>query len=93
MGADTKSNGNTNFWRAALTPQFILTLALILVAMVTAWGTVDQHTRDCSVHHTIAQLDAAYVRRDVHDEQMTAIKERLVRIEAKLDQLQQNKSD
>jgi hypothetical protein len=87
MGADTKANG-TGFWRSALTPQFILTLALILAAMVTAWGTVDQHTRDCSVHHTAAQLDDSYVRRDVHDEQLAAIKERLVRIEAKLDQLQ-----
>lgn len=75
------------FWQSARTPQFLLTIVLIVVGMAVAWATMDQHTRDPNIHQTTACLDKAYVRRDVQDEQLAAIRERLERIERKLDEL------
>ena len=85
MAASGSSNGNGAWWRALVSPPFLLTLALLLVGGAAAWTRVDSHTQDCNVHHTMQQLDDSYVRRDVHDEQIAALRRQVDRIEAKLD--------
>lgn len=85
--ASVNGNGNGAWWRAMLSPPFLLTLILLLVGGAAAWTRVDAHTRDCNVHHSRAELDGTYVGRDLHDEQMAGIEKRLDRIEVKIDRL------
>lgn len=87
MAASGSSNGNGAWWRALVSPPFLLTLALLLVGGAAAWTRVDAHTRDCNVHHTRVELDGTYTQRELHDEQMAGIEKRLDRIEVKIDRL------
>ena len=90
MTSNNTPNGNgngTGFWRQVAAPQMILALAILLFGGVMAWARIDGHTHDCNIHHTTAQLDAAYTRRDVYDERQEAVEARLERIETKIDRL------
>lgn len=72
-----------------LEPRTIITIAVLLVGVVGAAYAVKAHCSDVSVHHTPAELDAAYVRRDVQEVQMDGIERRLAAIEAKLERIEE----
>lgn len=88
MGADMTPNATGNGWiRQWGAPGIIMTLLAIILGMILWYARIDAHAQDANLHHTSAQLDECYTRRDTYDDQQASLDKRLTRIEDKIDRI------